>query len=243
MRLLFKKVWLVILGLVPLVSLYSQEESECRALLLATYQNLANHYTPEVGESIYLQFSTRIKLSADEEWLSTTTQLYANSEKSYLLNDQITVYQDNATSITIIPSRETIHIGDAVPRRQRNQLIEELLPTQSQLISTAAISSCEDLLEGRRKIVLNLAPEIQQEYKIQKLIYHVQVENKELYSMEIQYVPGLTQETMIITFDAVETSTQVTKGPLDKDPLQQVYENSKRLRKQFAAYEVVDTRT
>ncbi|MEL6142995.1 MAG: hypothetical protein AAFU67_15410, partial [Bacteroidota bacterium] len=111
----------------------------------------------------------QVKPKGESQWETTQVKVYANTEKSYLISDEIEVYQDNITTVSITPSNHSVFVGDSSPRLVKQARLQAMQPYQDTLLAYAEIKACTALENGAEKVELVLKERGQRLFQLKGL--------------------------------------------------------------------------
>jgi hypothetical protein len=221
------------------------DSSDCLELIKKVYGKLTESVKPTSEKITHMNYTQTIKLNDNigGENYSSEVDLYTNKEKSYLISKEIEVYQDQQSSVSIIPNRRMIYISDYDGSESKKETIEHLAFLQDTLFSLCNVLECKDIDQNNstlKFIKLGVSGQGQQLFKIMFLTFYVNMENNSLESIKLEYTPNNKISYMNVTINLFDEDCKTDY--LNTPVLSIVLQNNGMLLPAYQDYKLLDKR-
>ena len=159
-------------------------------LVIKTYEKL---YTPPPSTKndpvYYLNYTinTTVRDSAKGVNSQSTVEVIMNNKQAHLISNEMTIYEDDVQSFTIIPSWAIIYRGEPTLTRDKNERFKSLAMFQEDLFNTANVRNCTELqldnTNADRQVVLEFDEENGKELGMSTLTFFLNTRSKTLQKM------------------------------------------------------------
>lgn len=221
-------------------ALVAQNPDDCKQMIKRVYQQLENQYSTRGEGVFYLEYTSKILLPEEKDWVITNVKVYSNQAKSYLVSNEVAVYEDQHTSLSIIPSNKIIYLRDFVQDPMKENRLKELAFFQDSMLIHSEVSFCQTLNNGNKKIQLNLTKSGKKLFHAESASFTLDLKSNTLKQVEINYLSDYKIREMILVFNEVDDNyhTTLLSAPL----MSQIYEPNGNLKEQYRGYRIYDSR-
>lgn len=166
--------------------------------------------------------------------------LVGNNTRMHLKSDRMESYHDRTASVTVIPSRRIVYLGDPDPKELKRQRMEGLSSIQDSLLAVCRVEKCGET-GGDRQIVLATVPSAREALKISGITVVLNSERTTAKKITVDYIPRSTVASVEIAFD--EINRNFTEKDFSKPMLSMFLDDKGRLLPKYSGYRLIDVRT
>jgi hypothetical protein len=199
------------------------------------------------NESCYMQYtviSVANNKTMDNKPLISKAdfEVYASEKQNRIYNREIIVLKDQSNTFTILPSRKTIYISDAVVGKKNETLYDKLKVIQDTVFANAEKIESEKVIdkEYNKVISISLNKRLSNYLEIKKISYYIQSETKTLKRVFVEYIENKPYVSVDYLF--TKTDFACKKEDMSKSVKKLVYEKSNKLINAYRGFKVVDNR-
>lgn len=238
----YYSILLTLLSILPAPALLCQSrvDSDCKQLIKKVYRDLEDRYTQPDNGVFQWGYTTKIKMQEEDSWSVTNVSLFATAEKSFLISEQVEVYEDKRTTVSVIPSNKAIYIHDSTPGIQKKERIRQLTSFQDSLLLYSRVGNCQDMAGNRKKVELILNDTGKKIFNADKAIFILDIKKSTVVQTEMKYLPSHRMSQMIIVFH--EDKKNYNANITDSSALGMVFGANGKLKDQYKGYKIYDSR-
>lgn len=223
--------------------LHAQSGSDCLQWLRKVYRTMEQQYKPSAGKALYLNYE--VSTLMNDGPFTMTAELYSNEQKSWFISKEAEVYQDNSTTVSILPSGKTIFISDFTGKEEKEAKIKQLSFIQDTLFQLCKVSFCGkgEAGDGKeyKKITLKLSEEGRKLFKAEWMDFYVDERKEQLKEVYVKHIPGHPVKEMNVRFNKMEITAPPEK--LNGSLLAQVLDENGRIKPMYKNYKLTDNRS
>lgn len=169
-------------------------------------------------------------------------ELYASQKQNRIYNREITVLKDQSNTFTILPSRKTIYISDAVIGKKNENLYDKFKMMQDSIFANAEKIESE-IVTGKvyNKIISILLNKRMSNYlEIKKISYYINSDDKTLHRVFVEYLQNKAYVSNEYIFNKTEFNCK--KENMSEPVKKLVFAKSNTLKETYRDFKVIDSR-
>ncbi len=216
------------------------QQDPCLDFLISSYKNLSTAFEP-TEQTTYIRYTVTSTMGAayGSATHTTTAQVYANKDKSYMISSEIEVYQDQQHSVSILPNKKVIYINEFAGSVAKQTITDNMQLVQDTLFKLSRVVACDKLSQPGHKRI-ELAPNETGVRLFHIRSYTVWIREGVVEKIRIRYSEDYKLSELVMRFEAVEPDH--SSGILSKDVLTIVWDEHGNLNDQYRDFKVMDSR-
>jgi hypothetical protein len=216
--------------------------TECLDLVRGTYAHLSR---PAESGSVYrllYTVHTVRRTPAADPGSRSTVEVVMNRDQVRLTSPELVAYQDEESSITILPAQKIVSVGPSTLDLQRERRLQGLALFQDRLFDSVVVQGCEDLPvdagKAGKRVVLVLDEEGRQRFPMHRITYDVDAQGDSVRRVLMEYPDSHALARVEITFHAIDYAYQT--HDLDSPIRSAVFDAQGRLLPRYSAFTLID---
>lgn len=216
---------------------------DCMAWLRKVYSSMEQNYHPSGDKAFYFSYSVNTQMKDGSYEMSA--ELFSNNKKSWFISKEVEVYQDNSTTVSILPSRKMIYISDFTGKEKKEAQLKQLSFIQDTLFSLSKVTFCERVKtedqKEYKKLTLKLSAEGRKLFKVETMDFYVDEKKEQLKEVYVKYASGHTMKEMTVKFNEMKIVAHAEK--LEGNLLSQVIDGNGNPKVAYKDYKITDNRS
>ncbi|MBL7788009.1 MAG: hypothetical protein JNM36_19020 [Chitinophagales bacterium] len=214
------------------------QNSNCKTQLLQLYADFYAKNSLANNKYVHINYTT-VQTFDGGNTSTDQVDVYAGKEKNYMIGKSAQYYQDSQVKVAIVPIEKIIIIGTP----QKNKETINVLALQDSLVKHCQLSACTtESIKGVKyqKIVLKVPPRLVQKYRVEQIVYHIDIAKNMFYQITIKYSANQRIKETLVRFNQLDYNYS---GEIFKvSPLKKIYDPNGHLLPAYRNYEVSDYR-
>jgi hypothetical protein len=216
--------------------------ADCLDLVRHTYAQLRR---PAADGRVYRLHYTvhtvrRRQVGATES--RSTVEVLLNRHQVRLTSPELVSYQDEESSITILPAREVVMIGPSSRDLQREKRLQNLTLFQDELFDAAVVESCVSVPASgedpaRKRVILGLDEDGRRRFPMRRITYEVDESGDRVRRVLMEYPQTHALDRVEITFHEIDYDYETRE--LDSPIRSAVFDGRGRLLEKYSDFEIV----
>ncbi|MCD6020135.1 MAG: hypothetical protein K0S53_3256 [Bacteroidetes bacterium] len=169
-------------------------------------------------------------------------EVFASEKQNRIYNREIIVLKDQSNTFTILPSRKTIYISDAVVGKKNETLYDKLKVIQDSVFANAEKIETEIVKDkAYNKIIsITLNKRLSSYLEIKKISYYIQSEEKLLNRVFVEYIENKPYVSVDYIFN--KTDFACKKEDMSESVKKLVFVKNNKLIEAYRGFKVIDSR-
>lgn len=223
-------------------SLAQSDWKDCTKLMDEYRDKMKKIDKPKEGQvylmDMHYSFITPDSLISNRNNLDV--KYYLTKDLSYYKSNKMDMYSDSKDFIIATHPNKSILWNNSIAKDSTWKDITKVgLKINDSLISYLKIAGCRTV-EDKIHVTMAFTGDYQKKVKIKSVNYIFNKENRMLKKVVINYIPNSKMVRSEITYNKLDFNYAISEN---KTAREFVFENSSRLKKNYAGYKVIDNRS
>ncbi len=252
-KLQFKSCFLVLLliaiNITCIPPLYCQvaEESDCMDLVKQAYEK--RNFPPQSDNQDHVyylgyQIKTIFREKRQIPHHISDVKVFINQKQTHFISNEMSIYQDESSSFTVIPDRKVIYWGGSSMNMAKEIRLKNFSLLQDKLLDLAKVQECNDIRlensKANKQVILLLEEEAQKSFPYDRVTFLIDTAEQYIHQVFLDYPEPNKISRIEVTFN--EMSYNYQTHILDK-PLISLFFNEKgELLPEYKDYQLIDQR-
>jgi hypothetical protein len=212
---------------------------DCNTLFKEAFARLKS--LPVSSKGIFMKYNVRV-LMKDESVHSDKIEVAVYDNRTKVVSDNFTIYQDSKAMVFIQNEAKTIFITSPAQDAVRATQLQNFISLQDSLFAHAEIKHCNSQT-GNRKVVRFHFPSLStSNFPLDEVAYEIDVNRKEIVAIKLMYSKTNAMAISAIEFSFEALDRDFNKKPFEGSAVTKVFDGGNKLKGAFAYYNVIDQR-